>query len=527
MNHKIRIAGWMIVGAIAGIFGTIQLQAIARGSASTIPVEQIQEFAAAFGLIKAGYVESTDNTKLMEDAISGMVSGLDPHSQYLNPDDFKDFMNSTSGKFVGLGIEIVQEDGLVKIVAPIEDTPAFRAGLMPNDLITRIDDEDVRDLTLQQAVQRMRGEPNTRVTLTILRKSENRTFEVPLVRAEVHTRSVKAQMVEPGYAWIRISQFQENTVDAFIDKVNELYKQDPNLKGLVVDLRNDPGGLLNSAVAISSAFLPENALIVSTRGQNKDVEMYYLANPQYYAAKGKPPQTIINTDADGKTIYTPATSQRVSDPLRKLPAALKTIPVVVLVNEGSASASEIVAGALKDHNRATIMGATTFGKGSVQSTMMLTENSAIKMTIALYYTPSNQSIQATGIVPDILLAEFEDGSSPLSALYTREADLQRHIMVNDEDKEAAKKLRENRDRLIDALKKDENALPRMPEYGSKEDFRLRQALNYLQGKPIISLNDAKADAIKETAENTASPEVRSESAQPVENSLVRERILEQ
>lgn len=514
------------MGAIAGIFGTIQLQAIARNDNNTIPIEQLQEFRMALGHIKAYYVEPTDNAKLMEDAISGMVSGLDPHSQYLNAEDYKDFVDSTTGKFVGLGIEIIQEDGLVKIVAPIEDTPAYRAGLMPNDLITRIDDTDVRDLTLQQAVQRMRGEPNTSVKLTIFRKSESRTFTVTIVRAEVHTRSVKADMVEPGYAWIRVSQFQENTVDSFVQKINALYKKDPQIKGIVLDLRNDPGGLLDSAVAISSAFLPENALIVSTRGQNKDVELYYLANPQYYASKGRSPQTIIGTDADGNTVYRPAVTLNISDPLAKLPAALKTVPLVVLVNEGSASASEIVAGALKDHGRATIMGATTFGKGSVQSTLMVAENSAIKITIALYYTPSNQSIQATGIVPDILLAEFEDGSSPLSALYTREADLQRHIVVNDEDKDAANKLKQERDKLMESLQNDENALPRMPEYGGKEDFRLQQALNYLQGKPVISLDPKADNTAKGTAEEKPAPAQQAPAQPATETPLIRERVLE-
>lgn len=529
MNPKLRIAGWMLAGAFVGAFSVVQIQAIARNPVDTIPVEQIREFANAYGLIQAGYVEPTDGKTLIENAISGMVERLDPHSQYLNAEEFAEFMNDTTGKFVGLGIEITEEDGYVKIISPIEDSPAFRAGLQPGDLITRIDGTETRELTLQQAVQRMRGEPNTSVTLTIYRKSDNRTFTVTIVRAEIHTRSVKAAIIEPGYGWIRISQFQENTVEAFIQKLNELYQQDPDLKGLVLDLRNDPGGLLSSAIAISAIFLPEDALVVSTKGQNPEVEINYLANPLYYVPGVKPPTKTQGKDGENmsRALQTAIAYANRNDPLRALPPGIKDIPLIVLVNEGSASASEIVAGALQDHGRAIIMGATTFGKGSVQTTMMLSENTALKMTIALYYTPSDKSIQATGIIPDIFLAEYADGTSPFSALYSREADLQRHLVVNDENQAEQQRSRQDREEAIQRFQNtEENALPRMPEFGSAEDFRLRQALNQLQGKPVISINPNQGKTDDDVTQQTP---VQTENVPVPErlptSPLIRERIL--
>lgn len=492
INPKLKIAGWITVGAFAGAMATVQLQAVAR-SGSTLPLEQIQEFAAVYGIIKTAYVENTNDTKLIENAISGMVDGLDPHSQYLNAEDFRELRESTSGKFVGVGIEIMLEDGLVKIVSPIEGSPAHRAGLQSGDLITRIDDTEVRGLSLQQAVQRMRGEPKTDVQLKILRKSDNKSFDVTITREEIQTHSVKAKMVEPDYGWIRISQFQDNTVESFAKKLNELYKENPNMKGLVLDLRNDPGGLLDAAIAVSAAFLPPDAVVVSTDGQLAESKFVFKASPKYYVLFG------------GK------------DPLKNLNPKVKDVPLVVLVNEGSASASEIVAGALQDHKRATIMGAQTFGKGSVQTIRPLTENSAIKLTTALYYTPSKRSIQAKGIEPDILLAENADGSSPLSALYLREADLTRHLVVNQEDKKDAEQRRADREAAIKRLEKDakdENKLQPPPELGSKDDFRLQQALNYLQGKPVVV---AKAQEEKDNAEKEKAQTDEAEDKEVKEN----------
>ena len=386
MGHKLKIAGWVSIGVVAGALTTVSLQTVARGAMTPLPLEEIQQLSAVFGLVKTDYVEPVDDKKLITDAISGMVASLDPHSQYFDKKSFKEFREGTSGRFVGVGIEITQEDGLIKIVSPIEGSPAFRAGLNTNDLITKIDETAVKGLSLNDAVKKMRGEPNTKVTLTILRKEESRTFPVTITREEIKTQSVKGKLIEPGYGWVRLSQFQERTVDDFVRKVEEIYKQDPQLKGLVLDLRNDPGGLLDAAVAISAAFLPENVTVVSTDGQLAESKATYKAAPEFYQRRGS------------------------GDPLKRLPAALKTVPLIVLVNEGSASASEIVAGALQDHKRATIMGSQTFGKGSVQTVRPLGPDTGLKLTTARYYTPSGKSIQAKGIVPDVMIDESEEGN---------------------------------------------------------------------------------------------------------------------
>jgi carboxyl-terminal processing protease len=463
MSHKLKIAGWISVGALAGALTTVSLQTVARGSLAPLPLEELQQLAAVFGMVKSDYVEPVDEKKLITDAISGMVASLDPHSQYFDKKSFKEFREGTSGRFVGVGIEISQEDGLVKVVSPIEGSPAFRAGLKPNDLITKIDDTVVKGLTLSESVKRMRGEPNTKVMLTIFRKDENRTFPVTITREEIRTQSVRGKVIEPGYGWIRLSQFQERTVEDFVKKVDEIYKAEPNLKGMVLDLRNDPGGLLDAAVAISAAFLPENVVVVSTNGQLAESKFVYKAAPEFYQRRAG------------------------ADPLRRLPAALKTVPLVVLVNEGSASASEIVAGALQDHKRAAVLGSQTFGKGSVQTVRPLGPDTGLKLTTARYYTPSGKSIQAKGIVPDVMVDESEEGNV-FALLRTREADLDKHLgsgqgaEVKDPAREKARE---------DARKKAEEEARKgpsdrkMPEFGTDKDFQLVQALNQLKGRPVL------------------------------------------
>ena len=464
MGQKFKIAGWVSVGVLAGALTTVSLQTVARGAMTPLPLEEIQQLSAVFGLVKTDYVEPVDDKKLITDAISGMVASLDPHSQYFDKKSFSEFREGTSGRFVGVGIEITQEDGLIKVVSPIEGSPAFRAGLKTNDFITKIDDAAVKGMTLSDAVKKMRGEPNTKVQLTIFRKEESRSFPVTITREEIKTQSVKGKIVEPGYGWIRLSQFQERTVDDFVRKAEELYKQDPRLKGLVLDLRNDPGGLLDAAVAISAAFLPEDVTVVSTNGQLAESKATYKASPEFYARRGS------------------------GDPLKRLPAALKTVPLVVLVNEGSASASEIVAGALQDHKRATVMGSQTFGKGSVQTVRPLGPDTGIKLTTARYYTPSGKSIQATGIVPDIMIDETAEGS-PFAALRMREADLEKHLgsgqgeEVKDQVREKARE--EARKRLEEESKKPISEL-KMPEFGTEKDFQLVQALNQLKGTTVLA-----------------------------------------
>ena len=462
MNAKLRVAGFIAVGALAGALATIQLQAFARNAAAPLPLEELQQLAAVFGMVKSDYVEPVDEKKLIGDAISGMVAGLDPHSQYFDKKTLKEFREQTGGRFVGVGIEIGMEDGLVKVQSPIEGSPAFRAGIKSGDLITRIDETPVKGLTMDQAVKRMRGEPNTKVTLTVFRKSESRSFPVVITREEIRIQSVRAKMLEPGYAWLRVSQFQDRTVEDFVRKLEDLYKQDPNLKGLVLDLRNDPGGLLDAAVAISAAFLPENVVVVTTNGQIPESKATFKAAPEYYARRAG------------------------ADPLKRLPAAVKTVPLVVLVNEGSASASEIVAGALQDHKRATIMGAQTFGKGSVQTVRPLSADTALKITTARYYTPSGKAIQARGVVPDIWLDETADGNV-FAALRMREADLNKHLAGADEKKdEARNKAREEaRQKLEEQLAKQKDAPKPLPEFGTAEDFQLQQALNQLTKRPVM------------------------------------------
>lgn len=463
MGQKLKIAGWISLGVLAGALTTVSLQTVARNAVAPLPLEELQQLAAVFGMIKTDYVEPVDEKKLITDAISGMVSSLDPHSQYFDKKSYKEFREGTAGRFVGVGIEITQEDGLVKIVSPIEGSPAYRAGLKTNDLITRIDDTAVKGLSLNEAVKRMRGEPNTKVVLTIFRKDENRSFPVTIIREEIKTQSVKGRMVEPGYGWIRLSQFQERTVEDFVRKVEELYKQDPALKGLVLDLRNDPGGLLDAAVAISAAFLPENVTVVSTNGQLAESKYTFKAAPEYYQRRGS------------------------SDPLRRLPAALKKVPLVVLVNEGSASASEIVAGALQDHKRATIMGSQTFGKGSVQTVRPLGPDTGLKITTARYYTPAGRSIQAKGILPDVMIDETAEGNV-FSVLRTREADLDKHLsngQAPEQKDEAREKARDAALKKLEDEARKPAAERKLPEFGSDKDFQLIQALNQLKGQPVM------------------------------------------
>ena len=478
MGAKLKVAGLLVAGGMAGALATLQVQAVAHSALAPLPLAELRQLADVFEIIKSDYVEPVDEKKLIGDAIAGMVSGLDPHSQYFDKKSYKEFRESIGGKFVGIGIEMGMEDGLVKVVSPIEGSPAFRAGLKPGDLITKIDDTAVKGLTVDQAVKRMRGDPNTKVVLTVFRKAENRSFPVTIVREEIRVQSVRARMVEPGYGWVRVSQFQERTVDDFVRKVDELYKQDPNLKGLVLDLRNDPGGLLDAAVALSAAFLPADVPVVSTNGQVSESRQVFKASPEFYMRRAG------------------------TDPLRRLPAALKTVPLVVLVNEGSASASEIVAGALQDHKRATVMGAQTFGKGSVQTERRLTPETALKITTARYYTPSGRSIQAKGIVPDVWLDETADGNV-YAALRMREADLDKHLQGRDEAKDAAReKAREEaRKKLEEQQGKDGKDAPKpLPEFGSAEDFPLAQALNQLRGKPVV-ISKSATERKPETTNN--------------------------
>lgn len=477
MGSKFKNFSLISLGMVAGIAASVQFSALAQKTAGApLPVEELRQLADVFGLIKSDYVEPVEDNKLLTEAISGMVASLDPHSAYLDKKSFKELREGTQGKFVGLGIEVGMEDGYVKIISPIEDSPAYRAGLKPGDLITRLDSVPIKGLSLDEAVKKMRGEPNTKITLTIARKNEDKPIVVTIVRELIKQQSVKAKIIEPGYAWLRISQFQEPTVEDMAKKIQFLYAQDPAIKGLVLDLRNDPGGVLPGAIGVSAAFLPKDVAVVSTNGQLPDSKATFYAKREFYATRA------------------------IGDPLAKLPEAIKNVPMVVLINTGSASASEIVAGALQDYKRATIIGTQTFGKGSVQTIKQISADTAVKLTTARYYTPNGRSIQAKGIVPDLNVEETADGDG-FNGLRTREADLQKHLS-NDKEAENAKvkvdELEEEQ-RLV-ALAKKSKPL----EYGSKDDFQLAQALNHLKGLPVkVTKPDAQKEAARD--ENKDAP----------------------
>ena len=458
MGKKLKNSGLVGLGVVAGIAVSLQFSAMAQKPVDPpLPLEELRQLADVFGLIKSDYVEPVEDKKLLTEAISGMVASLDPHSAYLDKKAYAELREGSQGKFVGLGIEIGQsEDGYIKIVAPIEDSPAWRAGIKAGDLISRLDSTPVKGMSLDDSVKKMRGEPHSKVSLTVLRKGEAEPLVFNITREEIHQKSVKGKLVEPGYAWLRISQFQEPTVDDMAAKIIELYKQDPNIKGLVLDLRNDPGGVLQGAIGVAAAFLPKDAAIVSTNGQLPDQKQIFYGRPEYYALRND------------------------SDALARLPAAVKQVKMVVLVNTGSASASEIVAGALQDYKRADIIGTQTFGKGSVQTIRQLTADTAVKLTTARYYTPNGRSIQAKGITPDVPVDENADGDG-LNALRTREADLDKHLS-NDRDQEIAKTKRDELEEQLRIVALEKNRKPL--EYGSGEDFQLAQALNHLKGLPV-------------------------------------------
>ncbi|WP_426340730.1 S41 family peptidase [Pseudoduganella sp. S-14] len=469
MGKKLKNAGLIGLGVVAGVAVSLQLSAMAQKQADPVlPLEELKQLADVYGLIKSDYVEAVEDKKLLTEAISGMVASLDPHSAYLDKKAYAELREGSQGKFVGLGIEIAQGDeGYIKIVAPIEDSPAYRAGIKSGDMITRLDTTSLKGLSLDESVKKMRGEPGSKVMLTIMRKDEPQPLEFTLNREEIHQKSVKAKMVSPGYAWVRISQFQEPTVDDLAAKISELYRQDPHLKGLVLDLRNDPGGVLQGAIGVAAAFLPKDTPIVSTNGQLPDSKQIFYGRAEYYSLRG-----------DG-------------DPLAKLPEAVKHIPLAVLVNTGSASASEIVAGALQDYKRATIIGSQTFGKGSVQTIRQLTADTAVKLTTARYYTPHGRSIQAKGISPDLAVDENEDGDG-LNSLRMREADLAKHLS-NDREQEAGKAPRDELEEQMRILAAEKKRKPL--EYGSGDDFQLKQALNHLQGVPV-QLAKAESKLVK-------------------------------
>ncbi|MGO4478736.1 S41 family peptidase [Massilia sp. 2TAF26] len=457
MGSKIKHSALLTLGVILGVAVTMQFSALAQKPVENgMPIDSLRQLANTYNLIKSAYVEPVEDRKLLTQATAGMVAALDPHSAYLDRKAYRELREGTEGRFVGLGIEIGQaDDGNIKIVSPIEDSPAWRAGIKAGDVISRIDGALVKNMELDDAIKRMRGEPHTRVVLTIVREGEAAPLEIAVVRDEIVQKSVKGRIVAPGYAWVRVSQFQEPTVNDLAARLAALAREEPKLKGLVLDLRNDPGGLLQGAIGTAAAFLPAGAEIVSTNGQLEESKARFYGRPEYYMlARGE-------------------------DPLKQVPELFKTIPMVVLVNTGSASASEIVAGALQDHKRAAIVGSPTFGKGSVQTIRPLPGETAVKLTTARYYTPSGRSIQARGVLPDFPVDENADGDG-LNALRMREADLKRHLS-NDRDREEATR-KDDIEEQMRILAAERHRKPL--EFGSATDFQLAQALRHLQGLPV-------------------------------------------
>lgn len=396
----------------------------------SLPYEDLRTFTEIFGRIKRDYVEPVSDKKLLEDAVRGMLSGLDPHSAYLVPEEYQELKEGTTGQFGGLGIEVTMENGFIKVVSPIDDTPAQKAGIKTGDLIIKLDDQPVKGMSLTDAVKKMRGEPGSKIVLTIVREGEEAPLKLTLIRDIIKVKSVKSRLLEKGYGYVRISSFQSGTGDALKDALAALKKENGGaLKGLVLDLRNNPGGVLNAAVEVSDAFL-KSGLIVYTEGRIENSEMRFNAAPD----------DLI----DGA-------------------------PIVVLINAGSASASEIVAGALQDQKRAVIMGEKSFGKGSVQTILPTTNGAAVKLTTARYYTPSGRSIQAEGIEPDVTLARVKlETLDKVDFTPVKEADLSHHLQNG----------KGNTDGKKDRLEKDKESL-------DVEDYSLHEALNLLKGISIM------------------------------------------
>ena len=447
--NKTIISG-VALGALVGLMSSSSMDVFAEKPISsnhaTLPLAQLKKFSEVYTRVKRDYVEEVDDKKLIANAISGMLSGLDPHSAYLDEEEYTELRVGTSGEFGGLGIEVGMENGFVKVISPIDDTPAQKAGIKAGDLIIRLDDKPVKGLTLGEAVKIMRGKPGEPINLLVVRDGENKPLKIKIVRAIIKVKSVKQRTLEPGYGYIRISSFQSKTTAGVKNAINELKQENKDhLNGIVLDLRNNPGGVLSGAVGVSDVFLSKGN-IVYTEGRVADALMRYDATP---------------------------------DDL------LEDAPMVVLVNEGSASASEIVAGALQDHKRALIVGSKTFGKGSVQTVLPLDEKTAVKLTTARYFTPSGRSIQAKGIEPNILiepleLAKTEDDDNKSEAFKTlSEADLTGHLSnPNKSDKkENGNEKNASSDKTDD---KDKSEVEKKESTLAKEDYQLFEALNVLK-----------------------------------------------
>ena len=439
MSKQFKTALVLVLGIFVGISASITGNVLAtkNNEPAGLPLDQLRNFSDIFSRIKSDYVEDVEDKVLLENAIKGMLTGLDPHSTYLNPDEYKELRIGTSGQFGGLGIQVGMEDGFVKVISPIDDTPAFHAGVKAGDLIVRLDDQSVKGMTLNDAVKIMRGKPGSDIKLTIVREGEDKPLVINVTRDIIKVKSVKNRMLDPGYGYIRVSNFQSKTPRDLLQAINDLKEENGDeLKGLVLDLRNNPGGVLNAAADVSDLFINKGKLVY-TEGRIENSHFEFNAKPG---------------------------------------DVLNGAPMVVLINGGSASASEIVAGALQDHNRAVVMGSKSFGKGSVQTIQELRSGGAVKITTARYFTPSGRSIQGEGITPDILLGKFtvtETEKEKISRI--KESDLGGHISNPDKTDEQIQK----ESKAKANSEKNKKVL-------AADDYQLHEALVLLKGLTILS-----------------------------------------
>jgi carboxyl-terminal processing protease len=413
-----------------------------------LPLAELRNFSDIFARIKSDYVEQVSDQELLEHAIRGMLSGLDPHSTYMNKDEYNELKIGTRGEFGGLGIQVGMENGFVKVISPIDDTPAYRAGIQAGDLIIRLDNKPIKDISLNDAVKIMRGKPGSKIALSVMREGEDKPLEFIIERAIIKVESVKTHLLEPGFAYIRLSTFQAKTAVQLREAISELVQQNGGLlNGMILDLRNNPGGVLNAAADVADLFIRKGKLVY-TKGRKENSYFEFSANPE----------DVMN----GK-------------------------PIVVLINAGSASASEIVAGALQDHKRAVIMGEKSFGKGSVQTIQELRNGAAVKFTTARYYTPNGRSIQAEGIEPDIALKDMAlTAQADNGQIKIKEADLSGHLL-NGEKKDALKKKKTEEEKQTDEI------VSKL-----RSDYKVHEALNLLKGMHILSATQStKIDKSKE------------------------------
>lgn len=444
------VVGFAVVVAFLSIF-IISSQRHSIAEAKGSDYESIELFTDVMSIIKKSYVEEVDTKKLVYGAINGMLSSLDPHSSFMTPETYKEMKIDTKGAFGGLGIEISVKEGVLTVISPIEDTPAFKAGIKAGDMILKIDDKFTKDLNINDAVKRMRGQKGSKVILTIMRNGFDKPKEFPLVRDVIQVKSVRFNLMDGGYGYVRIAQFQEKTDDDLAKALKSMKDEYKNeLNGLVLDLRNDPGGLLDQAVKVADHFVQDGQMIVYTEGREKDSKMQFTARKG-----GKEPN----------------------------------YPIVVVINGGSASASEIVAGALQDHRRAIILGTQSFGKGSVQTIIPLSDDSGLRLTTARYYTPKGRSIQAKGITPDITVeaAELSKAAGKNDSMHLREKDLENHFESDEKSGETGVKKDEKK---IDKKDDKTEKVPQKLEENLKNDYQVLRALDLLKGWGLIKSMDS-------------------------------------